>query len=217
VVRGSKAIKSTGERKGIPHPDIINRHNGAIEMMKKSLAGGNFRNVMFLGLLRKWCVNQRDPSTSFVICLQGSLNTVVGRWQITHSVQDDIFKFFFNSSFLLVILAALLFASMVGCSNRAPLKIQELSYVMPGDIVGDYDVYRVIAVKENVTKQELVGLMEYFTQLYLDKNRVMIYVFDMPGAPYTGETKHLVATYFHDKAKQQYDREILIDQPQSTF
>jgi predicted small lipoprotein YifL len=122
-----------------------------------------------------------------------------------------------NVAFLLAILAFTLFGSMVGCSNKAPLKIQDLNYVMPGDNKADYDVYRVISVKKDVTNQELVGLMEYFTQLYIDKNRVMIYVFNMPVAAHTGESKHLVATYFHDKAKKQYDREILLNTPHSQF
>jgi hypothetical protein len=34
---------------------------------------------------------------SFVFCLQGLLDAVVGRWQNTHSAQDDIFMHFFNS------------------------------------------------------------------------------------------------------------------------
>lgn len=122
-----------------------------------------------------------------------------------------------NVAFLLAILSVLLIASMAGCSNRSPLKIQELSYVMPGDKPDEYDIYRVISVKENVTDQELVGLMEYFTRQYIDKNRVMIYVFNMPGAPHTGETKNLVATYFQDKAKQKYDRQILLNMPHSQF
>ena len=122
-----------------------------------------------------------------------------------------------NVAFLLAILAVILSGSMVGCSDKAPLKIQELNYVMPGDNKADFDVYRVISVKKDVTSQELVGLMEYFTQLYLDENRVMIYVFNMPGAAHTGESKNLVATYFHDKEKQQYVREILIDKPHSQF
>lgn len=122
-----------------------------------------------------------------------------------------------NTAFLLAILSVLLIASVAGCSNRPPLKIQELSYVMPGDNPDEYDIYRVISVKKDVTNQELVGLMEYFTQLYIDKNRVMIYVFNLPGAPHTGETKNLVATYFHDKQKKQYDREILLNMPHSQF
>jgi hypothetical protein len=42
-------------------------------------------------LLKRQWKEKRDPSTSFVICLQGSWNAEVERWQITHSAQDDIF------------------------------------------------------------------------------------------------------------------------------
>jgi hypothetical protein len=53
-------------------------------------------------VLKKQMKNKRDPidklragySTSFVFCLQSSLNAVVGRPQIAHSAQDDGFRTF---------------------------------------------------------------------------------------------------------------------------
>ncbi|MBU1023345.1 hypothetical protein KKB99_03560 [bacterium] len=100
-----------------------------------------------------------------------------------------------------------------GCGSAAPLKIEEISITMPGDNPSEFDVYRVVAVKQDVTKRELVGLIEYFTKTYIDKNRVKIYVFNNVSAPHLGQSKSLVATYFQDSGAKKYEREILLDQP----
>lgn len=104
-------------------------------------------------------------------------------------------------------------ASQTGCAKSGPLEIDDLRAVMPGDNTNEYDVYRVVAVKEDVTKQELIGLMEFFTKEYLDTNRVMIYVFNKPAAAHLGQSKYIVATYFQDKSQKKYEREILLDRP----
>jgi hypothetical protein len=64
-----------------------------------------FFNASVAEVLKKRGKNKRDPSHSFVFCLQGSLDAVVGRPQITHSAQDDIFIHFFNSPDMLVVLS----------------------------------------------------------------------------------------------------------------
>ena len=107
----------------------------------------------------------------------------------------------------------LLCVSQTGCEKSTPLKIDDLRVVMPGDDTNEYDVYRVIAVKKDVNKQELVGLMEYFTKEYLDTNRVMIYVFNSSAAAHLGKSEGIVATYFQDKDQKKYEREILLDRP----
>lgn len=114
----------------------------------------------------------------------------------------------------LIIMSGFVFSvSITGCGKSAPMQIDDLSVIMPGDNPDEYDVYRVVAVKKDVNKQELVGLMEYFTKLYLDDNRVMIYVFNQPAAAHLGQSEYLVATYFQDKNLKKYDREILLDRP----
>jgi hypothetical protein len=114
----------------------------------------------------------------------------------------------------LIIVSGFVFSvSITGCGKTAPLKIDDLSTVIPGDNPDEYDVYRVVAVKKDVSKQELVGLMEYFTKQYLDTNRVMIYVFSSSAAAHLGQSEYIVATYFQDKHLRKYEREILLDRP----
>ncbi len=113
-----------------------------------------------------------------------------------------------------IILSGFMFCvSIMGCGKSAPMKIDDLSTVMPGDNTDEYDVYRVVAVKKDVNKQELVGLMEYFTKQYLDTNRVMIYVFSSSAAAHRGQSGYMVATYCQDKNLRKYEREILLDRP----
>lgn len=114
----------------------------------------------------------------------------------------------------LIIVSGLVFCvSITGCGKTTPLNIDDLSTIIPGDNPDKYDVYRVVAVKKDVNKQELVGLMEYFTKQYLDTNRVMIYVFSSSAAAHLGQSEYLVATYFQDKNLRKYEREILLDRP----
>ena len=110
---------------------------------------------------------------------------------------------------VVIIVAAVIIHSF----KSPPLKIDDLSYIMPGDSPTEYDVYRVIAVKKDVTRDELVGLMQFFTRIYLDKNRVLIYVFNNPMGAHTGESRYLVARYYQDKINKKYEREITLGQP----
>ena len=112
---------------------------------------------------------------------------------------------------LIMLSVFMLCVPLTGCGKSAPLQIDDLSTVIPGDDTNDYDVYRVVAVKKDVNKQELVGLMEYFTKQYLDTNRVKIYVFNSAAGAHLGESKFIVATYFQDKKLRKYEREILLD------
>ena len=122
------------------------------------------------------------------------------------------FRSFSYACLILPILCFCFLGLFSGCGTAAPLKIEDISITMPGDKPEEFDVYRVVAVKKNVTKQELVGLMEYFTKTYIDKNRVQIYVFNSVAAPHLGRSEAIVATYFQDKDAKKYVREILLDQ-----
>lgn len=102
---------------------------------------------------------------------------------------------------------------LCGCGTSSPLKIEDISITMPGDNPSEYDIYRVVAVKKDVNKQELIGLMEYFTKTYIDENRVKIIVFNNVSSPHLGQSENIVATYFQDKDAKKYEREILLDQP----
>lgn len=117
--------------------------------------------------------------------------------------------YFIIGGVVIIIIAILVVKSLSG----PPLEMDDLSYIMPGDSPPQYDVYRIVSVKKNVTRNELVGLMQYFTRAYLDKNRVLIYVFNNPAGAHAGESKFLVMRYFQDKEKKVYEREIMLGQP----
>ena len=112
-----------------------------------------------------------------------------------------------------VVLVIIIGIALIRGLRRPPLEMDDLSYIMPGDSAADYDVYRVVAVKEDVTRDELVGLMNFFTRIYLDKNRVLVYVFNNPQGAHTGESRFLVARFHQEKDKKIYEREITFEQP----
>ena len=119
-------------------------------------------------------------------------------------------------SVLSVVVIAIVLAFIIPSLHKPPLQMTDLEYIMPDDHPSDYDIYRVVAVKPTATKNQIVGLMNYFTRAYLDENRVLIYVFNNRSGAYVGESQYLVARYFQDKSKTQYIRDIYMDEPPSS-
>jgi len=116
-------------------------------------------------------------------------------------------------SIVSAIVLVFLIAIIVPILRRPPLNMVDLEYVMPNDHPTDYDVYRVVSVKTTVTRNELVGLMQRFTRAYVNKNKVLIYIFNSRSGPYVGESKSLIGRYYQDKLKDDYERNIYMDEP----
>jgi hypothetical protein len=116
-------------------------------------------------------------------------------------------------SIVSVIVLAILLAIIIPILHKAPLDLTDLEFIMPNDHPSDYDVYRVVAVKPSTTRNDLVGLMQTFTRKYVNKDKVLIYIFNNRAGAYVGESKYLVGRYYQDKVKQDYERDIYMDEP----
>jgi len=116
-------------------------------------------------------------------------------------------------SIISAIVLVILIAIIIPILRKPLLDLTDLEYIMPNDHPSDYDVYRVVAVKPTTTRNELVGLMQRFTQAYVDKNRVLIYIFNNRSGAYVGESKFLIGRYYQDKEKKDYQRDIYMDEP----
>jgi hypothetical protein len=73
---------------------------------KVKMAGWQHRHLH--GAVDKVTKDRERSFASFVFCLQGSLDAVVGRPQNIHSAQDDIFMHFFNSPYTFTVLIFIL-------------------------------------------------------------------------------------------------------------